>query len=66
MSIMYCHNCDTHIDTDWHEMFEYKGEEVCMDCLHQLEEEAEEEINGEDYVKPRVPFDKAQRGTFNE
>mgnify|MGYP000465844178 CR=1 FL=1 len=63
MAVYYCHHCGNYIDDDWNpgeEHPDYPGDLTCPDCMDTLAEEAEEELNGEDYRKPKIPFDKGQ------
>jgi len=59
MAMYYCHDCDKLLDDDYHPCTEHPqkhGEIVCPDCALEWEDRAErmeEEINGEDYIKPR-------------
>ena len=39
MSVIYCHGCNTHVDTDYHPSFvTIDDEEVCEDCAPACEE----------------------------
>ena len=39
MSIMWCSSCHKAIDTDFQEMFEIDGEDICSDCNENMEED---------------------------
>ncbi len=67
MAIYRCNLCDNFIDNDYHPCAEDprqgQGHElVCEDCLVDLEEE----VNGEDYRKPRVSFTRGQQIKMEE
>lgn len=32
MSIMTCERCDRYVDTDFHEMYEHEGKQLCELC----------------------------------
>ena len=36
MSVIYCHGCDKHVDTDFHPSSIVNGEEMCEDCADQI------------------------------
>lgn len=57
MAVYYCHSCDRYRDDDWHPM-EEGG--ICPECKVEAEER-----EGEDYRKPRIPFDRNQRLRMN-
>lgn len=62
MAIYLCYECDTLVDGDYHPSEEHPrkpDELVCDDCMTELEYRME--VNGEDYIKPRIAFDKNQR-----
>ena len=64
MGMYYCHECGSLKDGDYNVPTESPYDDcelVCEDCIVELEERMEDEVNGEDYVKPRVSFDKRQR-----
>jgi len=62
MAMYMCAECDSWLDDDYYPCQEHptsKTELICPDCLLELEERMEEEINGEDYIPPRpkvTPF----------
>ena len=61
MAVDYCTHCDQFKDLDYEDGYNLLyGEYICCACL-EAHDIAEEELNGEDYVKPRVPFDRDQR-----
>lgn len=32
MSIIYCQECDSHIDSDFEDIYDHGKEQVCADC----------------------------------
>ena len=64
MAVYYCESCDTYMDNDYHPCEEWIGGLlVCPDCFEELTAEYyewAEELESEDYRKPKVPFDKSQ------
>lgn len=59
MAIYYCEECGHMKDGDWYPAEEHPRDSLelcCPDCIAELEEEMEAEVNGEDFRKPRIPF----------
>jgi len=62
VSIYYCAECCDLTDDDYEPCHEGPDNTLlCPECYIELAERAEEAIHDEDYVKPKVPFDKRQR-----
>jgi hypothetical protein len=59
MAMAYCVVCDNYRDLDYESEGQWNddGEYICESCVEHMEEE----VNGEDFRKPKVPFDRKQR-----